>query len=326
MDAGISSSPENIDFYYKPEPYVLLVDDDKDVLFSLARVLSLSGKNYNIKTAETAEDALSLIEQNNIDIVVTDLKLPGEDGLSLLRKLKDLSPHSRSILMTAYGTEDIIREAGSCGVSAYIEKPFGVDTLLGHIEASLKSDSLNTGNLANVEIGDVVEIYGGKKDSTLLSVRNAGSSGILIIEDGIITHARCGELSGEEALEQILSLKNCVISSFRGEITCRRTLSVPLAPIKSVRRGWSNAEKGEKEGMHQVASSEGSENAEKSENVVSDEVRELIDEGIRCFSLRRFKEAKEAWFSALRLDPQCLLAKKNLAVLYSVLRAKKSYR
>ena len=104
---------------------ILVVEDDAPVRESLRAVLETSG--YNVSTAATGEEALSLINKNSYDIVLCDLRLPGISGLNVINSSGGQVP---CILMTAYGTPDIAMEAFAAGVFDYISKPISPDKLL----------------------------------------------------------------------------------------------------------------------------------------------------------------------------------------------------
>ena len=101
---------------------VLIVDDDPGVRESLTRVLSKDG--YQIIEAEDGEKALNICRQELVHIIITDLRMPGMDGVELLKAVKLLLPDVAVILMTAYGSVDKAVEALKQGASDFILKPF----------------------------------------------------------------------------------------------------------------------------------------------------------------------------------------------------------
>src|SRR3990172_7382232 len=101
---------------------VLIVDDESGVRESLGKVLSKEG--YQILEAEDGEKALNLCRQQLVHVVVSDLKMPGMDGIELLKAVKLLLPDVAVILMTAYGSVEKAVEALKQGASDFILKPF----------------------------------------------------------------------------------------------------------------------------------------------------------------------------------------------------------
>jgi DNA-binding response OmpR family regulator len=82
---------------------ILLVDDDKKILMSLSRSLTLAG--YQVSTFETGEDAVSYCADNQCDIVVMDVDLPGIDGLTTIASIRAISPNIKVIVISGYYIE-----------------------------------------------------------------------------------------------------------------------------------------------------------------------------------------------------------------------------
>lgn len=109
---------------------VLVVDDEEKVVFFLRESLEELGDNFTIGTARSAEEALEKLEEQPYDLVISDLRMPGADGLDLLRKVKEKNPDTRLVLMTAYGSDDVEAEARRLEIFEYITKPFHVSDLI----------------------------------------------------------------------------------------------------------------------------------------------------------------------------------------------------
>ena len=108
---------------------VLLVEDDQWIRDSLRRFFA--NENCALMAVETGEDALEVIKDNACDIIITDYRLPGMDGLEFLKRAQRLDSRARfkKILLTAYMTEAVISEAFRLGVHEFIEKPFSTEDL-----------------------------------------------------------------------------------------------------------------------------------------------------------------------------------------------------
>jgi CheY-like chemotaxis protein/predicted regulator of Ras-like GTPase activity (Roadblock/LC7/MglB family) len=109
---------------------ILIVDDEEKVVFFLRESLEELGRDFTIGTARSAEEALEKIESQPYDLVISDLRMPGTDGLELLERIKQSHPHTRFILMTAYGSDEVEAKAKGLEVYDYITKPFHVSDLL----------------------------------------------------------------------------------------------------------------------------------------------------------------------------------------------------
>ena len=113
---------------------ILLVDDDEWIRDSLSIFFEAEG--CNLLTFETAEEAIEAVKQQVYDIVISDYKLPGMDGLEFLRRVKEKQPNAFEILITAYANCEIVKEADEIGVKDIIPKPFtseDVETSLSRI-------------------------------------------------------------------------------------------------------------------------------------------------------------------------------------------------
>jgi len=111
---------------------LLLIDDDEWVRDSLR--LYFESEGCDITALETAEEGLHLIEHQSFDIIIADYRLPGMDGLEFFRSLSRTQNHPLIILITAYGSPEILNEAREIGVNDCIPKPFTSES----IEESLK--------------------------------------------------------------------------------------------------------------------------------------------------------------------------------------------
>ena len=106
---------------------ILVVDDEVSVRDSLYNWFIEDG--YHVECAENAKTALSMLEAGNFDIILSDIKMPGMDGLEMLRRIKSMRQDSIVIMMTAFGTIDTAIQALKDGAFDYVTKPFDPDDL-----------------------------------------------------------------------------------------------------------------------------------------------------------------------------------------------------
>lgn len=116
---------------------ILIVDDEPDMLRLLAMILR-EKTPYDVLTTNNPVEAVSLIEKENFDLVITDLKMPGLDGLQLLEKVKSKDSDIPVIVITAYGTMEAAMEAIEKGGFDFITKPFKKEQILFTIDKALK--------------------------------------------------------------------------------------------------------------------------------------------------------------------------------------------
>jgi DNA-binding NtrC family response regulator len=120
---------------------VLIVEDDGAMRESCAKLLSLEG--FEVIEAGTALEAMKLVEErDDIDIMLSDIRLPGIDGIYLMKKVKAGRPGIEVIFMTGYATIKNAVEATKLGAADYISKPFDTSELLAAIENAIERKSL----------------------------------------------------------------------------------------------------------------------------------------------------------------------------------------
>ncbi|KMY67643.1 hypothetical protein AAU61_06955 [Desulfocarbo indianensis] len=114
---------------------LLLVDDERDFLESLARRLSLRG--YNVHTAENGPDALAALDATPIDVAVLDVRMPGMDGVTLLKELKRRHGEVEVLILTGHADLEASLQGMQHGLFDYLTKPVDIDRLTAKIEAAL---------------------------------------------------------------------------------------------------------------------------------------------------------------------------------------------
>ncbi len=103
---------------------LLIVDDEEALTFSLYQIFINIPLECEVLTASSGEEALEKIEKNHFDIVITDIAMPGINGLDLLSMIKAREPQTKVIVITAYGSDERKEQAYNRGAESYIEKPF----------------------------------------------------------------------------------------------------------------------------------------------------------------------------------------------------------
>jgi two-component system, NtrC family, response regulator AtoC len=125
---------------------ILVVDDEEIVRESLAQWLGEDG--YRVNTAPDGRTALGKLAESSYAIMLVDLKMPGMDGLQLLREAKKSRPDLVVILMTAYATVDTAVQAMKQGAQDYLLKPFDPEGLSRMVERLAREHALRQGNLS----------------------------------------------------------------------------------------------------------------------------------------------------------------------------------
>jgi len=127
---------------------VLIVDDEEDMIWSLQKNLPNSKLQVETLTASSGEEALETLNHTPVDLIVTDIKMPGMSGLELLSEVNSRYPHLGVIVMTAYSSHDCETEAILRGGLSYIEKPFDINEMRKVISQALqgKDDNIHGEN------------------------------------------------------------------------------------------------------------------------------------------------------------------------------------
>src|SRR4051812_25895963 len=125
---------------------ILLVEDEANVLKMLERFLAPS---YRCLAATNGKDALEILKvERDVDVVVTDVRMPGMDGIQLIRAIRRLRPHLPAIAMTAYGSEETAVEALRAGATNYLRKPFKTQEFLSVVRKCIEVAQARRGKTA----------------------------------------------------------------------------------------------------------------------------------------------------------------------------------
>jgi CheY-like chemotaxis protein len=118
---------------------IMVVDDEERTRTFICDSLTTLGITDRAIGVSSAEEALIEADRSPIDLVISDIRMPGLNGLDLARQLHQTHPNTRVILITGYSTRDIERTAGSLAVEALLKKPFGLDTLASTVQTALQA-------------------------------------------------------------------------------------------------------------------------------------------------------------------------------------------
>ncbi|WP_223069360.1 response regulator [Paenibacillus caui] len=118
------------------EKKVLIVDDQNGIRILLMEVFSSEG--YKTYQAANGKLALEIVRNDSPDLVLLDMKIPGMDGLEILRHIKAVNPDIKVIMMTAYGELDMIKQATELGALMHFTKPFDIDEMRLAVNMQLK--------------------------------------------------------------------------------------------------------------------------------------------------------------------------------------------
>ncbi len=137
---------------------VLLVDDEKEFLEIMSERMTARG--MEVTTAESATEALSILEKQTFDAVLMDFQMPEMDGLDALKAIKNLKPELQIILLTGYATTEKTVEAMKIGATDFLEKPADLEALSKKIKNAKTEKMLIVEKQTEDKIKDILERYG----------------------------------------------------------------------------------------------------------------------------------------------------------------------
>lgn len=289
---------------------VLIVDDEETLTWSMSKSLSKDKDKFDVIVANSAEDALKVLEaQKNIKLVITDIRMPGISGLDLLSKIRKEYPDVKVIIITAYGSPSVQREANMRGSLYYIEKPFEIKEIRKIIIDTLKEERKGfEGQLSDLLLTDVIQMKCLGKSSSSLSIKSGAREGKIFFKEGKIVHAETGNATGEDAFYQILSWPEGTFASTRADIPKKDTIEKDWQFL--VMEGLRIADEASKP-------AEGKKVAVKTEEKEEDlsEFFQHLDMGFIYLKENNLKKAKKEWDQALKLQPENEMVKFNLKKL-----------
>jgi predicted regulator of Ras-like GTPase activity (Roadblock/LC7/MglB family)/DNA-binding response OmpR family regulator len=195
---------------------VLVVDDEEDMLWMLQRNLNKGMENVEILAAKSGEEALALLSDRSVDLVITDINMPGMSGLDLLVEINNQFPGTGVIIMTAYPSNAYENKAMMSGSLRFIEKPFDIKEVRAIVEEVLKSGEGFQGTVDGVSLLDIVQFNGLSRATAALKVTAGDREGMIFFKEGEVVHAICGKEIGEEAFFTILAFNGGSLQNNRG--------------------------------------------------------------------------------------------------------------
>ena len=212
---------------------VLFVDDEADFLQMVKEALTpLSEGAWTIHCATSTDAALAILDRKNLDLVVVDINMPVLDGIQFLNVLNQRDPQLKKVILTGHATEEKRTQSIANGAELFIEKPHAIEEMKAVF--AMLDDLMNwapqqgfQGGQRRVSLQDVIQMECLGRNSSVLEIYNEHVLGRVYIEDGQLTHAAGGDLTGERALEKLLSLPGGSFELVPFEPPPQRTLTSP---------------------------------------------------------------------------------------------------
>ena len=152
---------------------ILVVDDDELVIESFEHVFQEFGSGFSVEKTTDSREALKLIENNNYDLIITDLVMPDVDGIQVLQRAKEIQPDAEVILITAYSSYNSAVDAMYFGASDYISKPINTHELKTRLTRAIsKHDAVVEKNEKLLEMERLYYTMAHDFKATILSIKS----------------------------------------------------------------------------------------------------------------------------------------------------------
>jgi CheY-like chemotaxis protein len=216
-----------------PAHQVLFLDDDREFLEAMRDMCEvLSGGAWKIHTAVSPDAATELLKANAIQLLVVDMNMPVLDGIQFTGLVRRQHPALKIAMLTSDASDEKRAAALAAGAELFLQKthsPEGmkaVFTMLGELLHWTPREG-SPGAARSVSLPDVIQMECTGRNSSVIEVSNDQMMGRIHIENGQITHASGGELTGERALQQLLSLPGSAFELAPFEAPEQRTITSP---------------------------------------------------------------------------------------------------
>lgn len=209
---------------------VLFVDDDNDFLDSLRDGLVAKRPDYTVLTANDVPRAKEMLSAGDVDVLVTDLKMPGEGGFDLLTYMVGSHPDTPSLVMTAYGTPELERQAEELGALRLLSKPVDITDLQKQIDKTLAA--ANSGaSLQGISVPGFLQLLAMERSSSVVHLTAAGKEGTISFVEGRLADAETGSLRGDEAVMEIAMWQTPKINLKKATVTPKQTVKGEVAHL-----------------------------------------------------------------------------------------------
>jgi CheY-like chemotaxis protein/putative methionine-R-sulfoxide reductase with GAF domain len=183
---------------------VLVVDDEKTLLMIMTGRFEDYKDRFNVFTAGNGKEAVKVLESKEIDLVVTDLKMPEMDGIELIAYMSNKFPAVPTIAVSAYCTPEIQNKLKGLGALRVMDKPVNLDLLAESVLSGLDQASKG-GSLSCVSLSSFLQIIEMEEKSCRIDVHaNGQQRGSFFLVRGELYDAACGELAGEQAAHEMI--------------------------------------------------------------------------------------------------------------------------
>ncbi len=209
---------------------ILLVDDEEFFLKGLKEGLDEFKDIFVTDICFSVDEAKKLNKKNNYSLIVSDIRLPKKSGLDLFVYLKKRKFKGGFIAMTAYGTEELLKNVKELGGLDVIFKPFNFkwfkDKILDYFSEKGVSGTINS-----IDLTSVLQMINLEKKSITVKISNNEDAGFLCFENGDIIHSKYKEFEGIDAAKHIISMNKGKFSFVKNGDMVHKSIDVPFITL-----------------------------------------------------------------------------------------------
>ncbi len=188
------------------KPILLVVDDDTAINETLAEHWKTSQIPFSPLFVETAEEALKVMSQKPVGVLLTDLHLPDATGLFIMSEVNRRYPLVKIIMMTAKPTEETKAKALALGAVDFLAKPFKLDQLDQLMRGMPARESTGfTGVMKSICLADLVQLKCSSFAQVKIVLKGGNQEGVLFWNKGVMTFAKCGDVKGPDAFYKMFN-------------------------------------------------------------------------------------------------------------------------
>jgi CheY-like chemotaxis protein len=209
---------------------VLIVDDENPFLLSVTDGLAAYAKEFAVITAINGKEAVKALSTAEINLVVTDLRMPKMDGFELLAHISGNYPDIPVIVMTAYGTPEIEERLQKMGTFHYLEKPLDLNVLADKITDALAAGA-SQDRIHGISLAAFLQLIEMEGKTCSLTIKSHSKEGRLYFVKGVLMQAEEGEANGEAAALDIVAWENVVIEIQYVCTVKKKSIELSLAEI-----------------------------------------------------------------------------------------------
>jgi len=205
---------------------ILIVDDEEDLTWSISRSLRKENGQHEIICVNSGDEALNFLNQISFDLLITDIRMPGQDGFMLLDYVKKHQPDMKVIIMSAWYGVEIKAMIEKTSNIFYIEKPFDIRNLKKIINQALDNSPRSyKERLLDIDLKDIIKHNWRNKFNGCLNVSNGRENGVIYFRSGEVIHVQVGEMEGENAFLDVLNWNNFEYDTIFTNSPVKKTIS-----------------------------------------------------------------------------------------------------